>query len=175
MTMRAHLIAAAALLAAMTGASGCELAASNVSTKLVKVCTHDLPLTFQRASGTDTVATLPVDVSTTASYDVPDAVAVLHDLSLTRTNGDFTFADSFTVSVTSPGSGLPDADIATVQPVPPGPSLAATGDSSINLAPYITAGTFTVRLDLHGGSVPAEGFAVSLQACLDVDGVEISE
>ena len=173
--MRAPLITAAALLAAVTGGSGCELAASNVLTRLVKVCTHDVPLSFQRASGTDTVATLPVDVSKTASYDVPDAVAVLHDLTLTRTSGDFSFADSFRVSVTAPGSGLPDADIATLQPVPPGPSLAATGDASINLAPYITAGAFTVRLDLHGASVPAQGVAVTLQACLDVDGVEISD
>lgn len=175
--MRSSLVTAL-LAAAAASAAGCALDATNVSTRLVKVCTHDVPLAFQKASPTDTVATLPVD-NIGSDYDAPDAQVALRSLTLTRTGGggaDFGFADSLTVSVTSPGSGLPDADIAVLAPVPATSPLFATGDRSINLAPYLTADALlNVRLDLHGPQVPDQAVTVTLDACLDVDGVVIRE
>jgi hypothetical protein len=156
-------------------AAGCVIDAEHVSTELVAVCTEDVPLLFEVESPETAVATVQVE-DVGATIDDPDARATLDTVVLTPANGvaDFAFVDAMQVDLLAPGSALPTVTIAEVTAIDARAALTAPGDSSIDLVDYLTSEVLLVRVEL-AGRAPASGFAAVLDACLDVDGIEIEE
>lgn len=161
------------LLATLLLLPGCVLDSSHVSTELVAVCTEDVPLLFDRASATESVARVTVE-DVGASIDHPDARATLDTISLEVLNGvdDLGFAESMTLDIEAPGAGLPDARVVDA-PVSGADRVTASGDDQVDLVGYLTADELGLRLVLTG---PAPGnFALLLDACLDVEGIVVED
>jgi hypothetical protein len=162
------------LVLALAG-GGCVLDSSHVSTRLLAVCTEDVPLLFEPASASSAVALVTID-DVGASIDDRDARATLDEMSLEELDGidDFGFASGMTMDIVAPGAELPDARVAELASVPTGPRLVAAGDGRVDLVDYLVAETLAVRIELTGAP-PAEAFSVLFDACLTVDGIEVTE
>jgi hypothetical protein len=154
-------------------ASGCVIDADHVSTRLYAVCTREVPLLFTQASTGVAVASVAVE-DVGAMVDDPDARASLDTLVLEARTGisDFSFASSLRATVLAPGSSLPAALVAELSPVSGESPMTAAGDRSINLVDYLSADSLAVQIELFG-TAPNDTFSALLEACLEVDGVEI--
>lgn len=168
-------MARALLIAWLTiAATGCVLDSSHVSTRLYAVCTEDVLLPFDRVSATLSAARVTIE-DVGAQIDDPDARATLDEVVLEAFTGidDFTFAEAMTMDLVAPGAGLPDARVAETSDIGGASPLRVAGDSSVDLVGYLTAETLEVRIDLIGDA--PNDFAVMLDACLDVEGIEITD
>ncbi len=152
--------------------TGCVLDAEHVSTKLVQICTRDIPLLFEASDGGMTAQVRLEGVG--RSVDA-EASATLDTLVLEPIDGidDLGFADTMTVTLTAPGSALPDLRIAETSMDDQVP-LVVTGDASANMADYLGTEELWLRARLAGGA-PVAAFTARIQACLDVDGVEVED
>jgi len=159
------------LIAAFT-LTGCLVDAEHVSTKLVQICTHDIPLPFASADGGMTAQVRLEGVG--RSVDA-DASATLNTLVIEPLDGldDLGFADTMTVTLTAPGSALPDLRIAET-PMDDQVPAVVTGDESANMADYLGSEELWLRARL-AGNAPVAAFTARIQACLDVDGVEVED
>ncbi len=156
-------------------AGGCVIDADHVSTRLVQVCTEDVPLLFSQESADLAVASIAVE-DVGATVDDPDARATLDTVVLEARTGitDFSFASALRVVVIAPDSGLPDAEIAALSPLSGESPMTAAGDGAINLVDYLTSEMLTVRVEL-AGAAPVSSFSALFDACLDVEGIEIED
>jgi hypothetical protein len=133
-------------------ASGCGLLSFDVS--------QDIPQ--QTVPGSPLGALLPVSLfaipmnvdirSETAGHGTGPANSVtLSSVTLTVTSpagATFDFVDSIIINVSAPG--LPDVEIARLQPVPGTSTISIPPDAGIDLLPYINAGaTITASASGH--------------------------
>lgn len=155
--------------------SGCVIDANHVRTTLKKVCAEDVPLQFSRESAELSAATVVVE-DVGATVDDPDARASLATAVLEAITvvDDFSFVSSVGIDVIAPGSPLPDVRVAEVAALTGESPMTAPGDPSINLVDYLTSDTLQVRVELVGPA-PAPSFGVLMDACLDVEGIEIED
>ena len=167
---RHHAIAALTLLT-----SACVIEAEHVKTRLVQVCTEELPLVFERQSSGLSVATVEVD-GIGATVDHPDARTSLRTMTIEVLSGadDFAFADSLTLDFVAPASGLPPARAAEAMSEQGASPWTVPGDSGLDLVDYLTAETLEMRLTLSG-EMPAGPVVTLFGACLDVDGIVIAD
>lgn len=163
-------LAIALVMPVLTG--GCVIDAEHVSTRVVSVCTDDVPIVFVPQSATRSASGVRVD-DVDVSVEDPDARITLGDILLTADQGieDFSFAESLQVVVVAPQEDLPDA--AVIAAVVTGEaSVEASGDPSVNLLEYLSDDSMWFRIEL-AGAPPDHEFGVTLGACLDLDGFEV--
>ena len=154
-------------------ACSCVIASDHVSTELHAICTEDVPLPFEIVAANRAVARVEVeDVGATVESD--EAQATLDTVTLEAASGidDFAFADQMSMDLLSPGRQ--DARVADLAPVPGASPFTADGNRDVDLVDYLTADSLEVRISLTG-AVPERDFLVTLDACIDVEGIVVED
>ena len=154
-------------------ANGCALDVDHVSTKLLSICTDDVPLVYT-PDGSAMIAQMQLD-GVGRAVD-PGAHASLDLMEIEPINGidDFSFAESITVEISAPGSALPDLRLAEQSPLGPHVPAIVSGDPAANVAMYLDTEELWLRSRIEAVA-PVPMFTVRMQACLEVEGIEVED
>lgn len=171
MSSRSNFVRLTTFVLAMS--CGCVLDTDHVSTKLQRICSADVTLLFS-ADGDGMVASTPLEGVGRSVDD--EAHASLDTLIIDPIDGvdDLAFTQSVTIEVVAPGSELPDLRVAESAALGTTAPAVVTGDPSANMAGYLAAEELLLRSRLLG-TAPVEVFTARVQACLDVDGIEVED